>query len=375
MISSIPSMAPIRSIPDADIGAESIIGAESSSTFVPTASPLSAALPSTADLALKGTGKNLLWQAEDIGGGRSLIELGDDYALGFNTLQREVVLANRKTQETTRIFGNAEVATDGAEQLKFWGTTTFALANGTKITANAVPDAPDSINYLLDRLTITDDFRAMVISGLSVLPPPIVPTTPAASEPVVAAPEPSAPADAVDVPQSQTTEPAPAAPAPVSEAIPPLPVAPVLKVETLIGEDAAWRIDNNTRDGYVLEENSDGAGWISEWTDKVATQQDLNDTAIGEVFGPNSETMSGGEFGSFLNQMQFASSSFAFSQSMRQQSFEMFYETRTREQENATDRTRIQKRLIEMQDIRRLAEMVNPYEMMLQQAFQQARAA
>lgn len=49
------------------------------------------------------------------------------------------------------------------------------------------------------------------------------------------------------------------------------------------------QLDAAHRDGFVLHENDTGGGWRSAITGQVATQADLNATAVGAAYGPGSQ--------------------------------------------------------------------------------------
>jgi hypothetical protein len=255
-----------------------------------------------------------LWSVERTALGSAMIELGDDYALNINQTAREVSVQNRATNEVTRIFGNAEVEIDGVRSYQFWGTTSFELANGVKITANTIADTANNGAYLLDRLTVTNDDHAVIVSNL---------------------------ADAT---------------------------ATKVSAEVIVDEgprdSKVWAADEYTRDGFVLRENEAGAGWLLERGNTVASQADLDATAVGATFEPGSTVMSHGEFGAFFNriitQFMFFSSTF----SMRSSATEMRNLDRARNDDHRASSDRASelravenRRIIELQFVQR-ADMV-----------------
>jgi hypothetical protein len=265
---------------------------------LPLATFPTATLPAQVDVALVGGPTAItpakLWTLQKLGLGMARFELGDDYALGFNEMQREVTIENRATKETTRVFGNAEVEVDGQKAFQFWGTTSFELANGVKITANTVQSPENTQAYMLDKLTITNDDRAVIITGVN---------------------------DAV--------------------------VGDLVAVE----KAKPWIVDKETRDGFVLEENIKGAGWESEYTDEVATQADLDETAVGGDFGPNSAARSLSELGAiFMQSLNTWTMPFAFT--TRNESFDTTNHSRNNEDKCSFDKASSQKRAIEMQQMR-----------------------
>ncbi len=53
----------------------------------------------------------------------------------------EMTIFNETTGESTRIWADPHVDVNGDHKFDFYGTTTFELANGTKITINTEPPA------------------------------------------------------------------------------------------------------------------------------------------------------------------------------------------------------------------------------------------
>ena len=187
------------------------------------------------------------WNAQMQGQDRAAIDLGDGYTLDINENASEVVITNAHTGETTRIWGDPHVDVDGQHVYDFWGTTTFTLENGTKITINTEAAANNPNVYYAETLTITKGDQAIVVEGVSEL------------------------------------------------------TKGDLSV-TMSNNGRA--LDYMTRDGFVLNENATGSGWRSELTGEVATQADLNLTRPGEIYGPGSMMPSFGElsnvFSTFL---------------------------------------------------------------------------
>lgn len=96
-------------------------------------------------------------------GGKAHIDLGN-YTIDCNESNSEFTVTNKKTGETTRVWGDPHVDVDGKHVGDFYGTTTLNLDDGTKITINTTPFGNGMT--LSSRLTITQGDRAMVISGL-----------------------------------------------------------------------------------------------------------------------------------------------------------------------------------------------------------------
>ncbi len=293
--------------------AESVIISQSDPLPVASAKP-EAILPNMVDVTLSGKaapgGKPTpLWSMEKLGLGHSIIELGDNYALGINEMNSEVVIANRATQETTRVFGNANVETAGQEKLQFWGTTTFELANGTKITANTIKNPADDGGYMLDKLTVTNDYHALVISGVS------------------------------------------------NEKLGDLAVTAESKTAAQADD-----IEDDARDGYILVENETGAGWNSEHTDALATQIDLNETAVGGDFAPGSSRMAIGEYSAFFSRIMSNLFSFSMANSFIHSRYDSIRDNNQTDPirddgRKSDERSSLRLRLIELQSIR-YAEMM-----------------
>lgn len=178
------------------------------------------------------------WTASMQGENQASIDLGDGYSLQLDERNSEITITNAETGETTRIWGDPHVDIDGKHTFDFWGTTTFTLENGTKITIDTEQWGGNPDAYVASRVTITKGDQAIVVDGIS---------------------------------QNQIGD-----------------------LAVSMSNDGR-AIDALTRDGFVLEENATGAGWRSDLTGQVATQADLNLTRQGEIYGPGSDMPSVGE--------------------------------------------------------------------------------
>jgi hypothetical protein len=184
------------------------------------------------------------WTAELTGQNTAEIDLGDGYTLQLDERKSEIFIRNASTGETTRIWGDPHVDVDGKRAFDFWGTTTFTLENGTKITINTEPWGRNPNAYVSSQVVITRGSNALVVDGIS---------------------------------QNQLGD---------------------LSVSMSNG---GYSLDAQHRDGFVLHENSTGAGWRSEFTGEIATQKDLNVTRVGAAYGPGSTLPSFGETVSFMS--------------------------------------------------------------------------
>lgn len=176
------------------------------------------------------------------------IDLGDGYTLQLDERNSEITIHNAETGETTRVWGDPHVDVDGKRAFDFWGTTTFTLENGTKITIDTEQYAHNPNEYVSSKLTITKGDQAIVVDGIS---------------------------------QNQLGD-----------------------LEVSMSNDGEL-LDAATRDGFVLHENATGSSWRSELTGEVATQADLNLTRPGQLYGPGSEMPSFGEINQALSTFLF----------------------------------------------------------------------
>lgn len=203
-----------------------------------------AQLPASADVAifvapaegLPAISGEPAFEVKAIAIGGVIFDLGDGYSLSIDEAQSAVFVANAETGETMLVWGAAQLALDGAEAGRFWGTTSVELGNGTKITMETVVDAAIADLFRLDKLTVTRDDRAMVITGIA-----------------------------------ETT------------------LGDLAITQSLDGE----AIDAATRDGLTIVTDLTG-GWSDEYANAV-TQAILDETAPGRRYGPGRRTLSLGE--------------------------------------------------------------------------------
>lgn len=212
----------------------------------PIAAPADSAalLPQTGDVAifiapaegLPAISGEPAFEVKAIAIGSVMFDLGDGYSLWIDEAQSAVFVANAETGETMLVWGAAAIALDGAEAARFWGTTSVELGNGTKITMETAADAVVADLFRLDRLTVTRDERAMVITGIA-----------------------------------ETT------------------LGDLAVTQSLNGE----AIDDATRDGLTIVTDLTGR-WSDEYGNAV-TQAVLDQTAPGRRYGPGKRTLSLGE--------------------------------------------------------------------------------
>ncbi len=186
------------------------------------------ATPSLADASSEPVQE---WIAKTTGEGRAELQLGDGYTLNFDERSSEVEVFNANTSEYTRIWGDPHIGVDDVRAFDFWGTTTFKLENGAKITIKTEQWDGNPNAYVASKVVITKGRNAVVVDGIS---------------------------------QNQLGD---------------------LSLEV---SKRGYALDMQHRDGYLLQENARGVGWKSEFTGEIATQKDLDATRIGGRFEPGS---------------------------------------------------------------------------------------
>lgn len=95
-------------------------------------------------------------------GGQAVFE-NDNYRITAADANR-VEITNKKTGENYVVWGDPHVNVDGQHAFDFWGTTTFKLDDGTKLTFETVPAGNDMT--LPSKLTITNGDYGVRISGI-----------------------------------------------------------------------------------------------------------------------------------------------------------------------------------------------------------------
>jgi hypothetical protein len=188
------------------------------------------------------------WTASLKNDSQAQIDLGDGYSLDIDENNSQIEIHNENTGETTRIWGDPHVDVDGKHVYDFWGKTTFTLENGTKITIDTEQGHGNPDVYFASKLTITKGDQAIVVDGVS----------------------------------QQTKG----------------------DLSVAMSNDGEM-LDAMTGDGFVLNENATGSGWRSDLTGEVATQDDLNATKPGELYGPGSDTPSLDELSDVLSTFLF----------------------------------------------------------------------
>ncbi|PXA87527.1 hypothetical protein DMC25_12470 [Caulobacter sp. D4A] len=99
------------------------------------------------------------------GEGKAEIDIGDGYTLSINEASSEIVVRDADGN-ATRVWGDPHVSYNGEHIGDFWGTTTFQLENGTKITINTETSSWNNMTYA-EQVVVTRGDQAIVIDGVS----------------------------------------------------------------------------------------------------------------------------------------------------------------------------------------------------------------
>ena len=120
----------------------------------------------TASTSLSATaalsGSNPTHASTKMSGGQAVFE-NDNYRITAGD-NNTVNIFNKKTGENYNIWGDPHVNIDGQHAFDFWGTTTFALEDGTKVTIETVPAGNNMT--LASTVSITSGDYGVKISGV-----------------------------------------------------------------------------------------------------------------------------------------------------------------------------------------------------------------
>lgn len=180
------------------------------------------------------------WTVQTTGQSTANIDLGDGYKLQIDERSSEMTILNTATGQSTRIWGDPHVDVNGVRKFDFWGTTTFTLANGTKLTINTEQWNGNPNAYVASQVVITKGSNAIVVDGIS---------------------------------QNRIGD---------------------LSISM---SNNGYAVDAAHRDGFTIHEG--GGSWQTE-CGRTVTQAEANVTAIGGVYGPGSEAMNFSEAGQML---------------------------------------------------------------------------
>jgi len=101
--------------------------------------------------------------------GTASIKLDNGYRLEINEHSSQIKIINTNCNETTTIWGDPHVDWNGVagDEGRFFGNTSFVLADGTKITVNTVPWNAAKTEWLAENVVITKGNQSMVIDGIA----------------------------------------------------------------------------------------------------------------------------------------------------------------------------------------------------------------
>ena len=97
-------------------------------------------------------------------GGKAVFE-NDNYRITAGDTN-EVRIFNKKTGEDYQIWGDPHVNIDGKHAFDFWGTTTFKLEDGTKVTIETTPWNAGNGMTVASTVNITNGDYGVQISGV-----------------------------------------------------------------------------------------------------------------------------------------------------------------------------------------------------------------
>lgn len=89
----------------------------------------------------------------------------DNYKISAND-DNNVIIHNKKTGEEYNIWGDPHVNIDGKHSFDFWGTTTFNLDDGTKVTIDTTPWNGNQNATVASKVTISNGDYGVQISGV-----------------------------------------------------------------------------------------------------------------------------------------------------------------------------------------------------------------
>ncbi|MBB5710889.1 DUF1521 domain-containing protein [Sphingomonas xinjiangensis] len=179
------------------------------------------------------------------------VGLGDGYKLEIDERSSQMRILNENTGQRTRVWGDPHVEVDGKHQFDFYGTTTFELDNGTKITINTEQGRGNPNVYYASQVVVTKGENAVIIDGIS---------------------------------EQQLGD---------------------LSVSVSAN---GYALDAANRDGFTVHE--DAAGWQTELGAKV-TQAEADITRPGQLYGPGSDAPSLAELGTAIGHFLFFGSLFS----------------------------------------------------------------
>lgn len=97
-------------------------------------------------------------------GGQAVFE-NDNYRITMGD-NNTVTIHNKETGETYQAWGDPHMNVDGKHAFDFWGTTTFKLEDGTKVTIETTPWKNDPSQTLSSKVTITNGDYGVQVTGV-----------------------------------------------------------------------------------------------------------------------------------------------------------------------------------------------------------------
>lgn len=97
-------------------------------------------------------------------GGKAVFE-NDNYKITMGD-DNTVTINNKKTGECYQAWGDPHMNIDGKHEFDFWGTTTLALEDGTKVTIETTPWNGNQAMTLSSKVTITNGDYGVQVSGV-----------------------------------------------------------------------------------------------------------------------------------------------------------------------------------------------------------------
>ncbi|MBK1613168.1 hypothetical protein CKO44_06735 [Rubrivivax gelatinosus] len=97
-------------------------------------------------------------------GGVAVFE-NDNYRITAGD-DNQVLIRNKHTGETYRAWGDPHMEIDGKQAFDFWGTTSFVLDDGTKVTIETTPWAANPAMTLSSKVTISNGDYGVQITGV-----------------------------------------------------------------------------------------------------------------------------------------------------------------------------------------------------------------
>ena len=96
--------------------------------------------------------------------GQAVFE-NDDYKITCDD-NNTVTITNKQTGSVYQASGDPHVSVNGQHQFDFWGTTTFNLDDGTKVTIQTTPYAANPAADLSSKVTITNGSYGVQVTGI-----------------------------------------------------------------------------------------------------------------------------------------------------------------------------------------------------------------